>query len=212
MQSSLPCVCVCKQSRTHACPFTQCTSKTQQSPPSTSLSLSLSLSLCVSRPLSRSDMQEFEHELYIATQQPSSGPCSQTNNGQHDNSIMKWATWPPPSRGAVTLDICISMMPGLMVAPLGAADIKKWIDYFSQKTRSSERRRVCVAVNLDSDPERKWNKAHFIPQLFPPVSPHWFMQLWFITWRMRTVFAEGEYCWWVVAKFFFFFLWSLPSF
>lgn len=51
------------------------------------LSLSLFLSLCVS--LSRPDMQEFEHELYIATQQPSSEPSSQTNNGQHDNSIMK---------------------------------------------------------------------------------------------------------------------------
>lgn len=52
-----------------------------------SFSLSLFLSLCVS--LSRPDMQEFEHELYIATQQPSSEPSSQTNNGQHDNSIMK---------------------------------------------------------------------------------------------------------------------------
>lgn len=84
---------------THACLHTQCASKTQQSPPSTfpslslslflsfSFSLSLFLSLCVS--LSRPDMQEFEHELYIATQQPSSEPSSQTNNGQHDNSIMK---------------------------------------------------------------------------------------------------------------------------
>lgn len=51
------------------------------------LCLSLFLSLCVS--LSRPDMQEFEHELYIATQQPSSEPSSQTNNGQHDNRIMK---------------------------------------------------------------------------------------------------------------------------
>lgn len=47
------------------------------------------LSVCVSRSPSPPDMQEFQHELYIATQQPPSGPGSQTNNGQHDNSIMK---------------------------------------------------------------------------------------------------------------------------
>lgn len=107
--------------------------------------LSLSLFLSVPLSLSRPDMQEFEHELYIATQQPSSEPFSQTNNGQHDNSIMKWATWPPPSRGAVTLGICISMMPGLMVAPLAAEDTKKWIDCFSQATWSSEQEKVCEA-------------------------------------------------------------------
>lgn len=49
------------------------------------------LSVCVAHSLSlpQPDMQEFQHELYIATQQPPSGPGSQTNNGQHDNSIMK---------------------------------------------------------------------------------------------------------------------------
>lgn len=46
------------------------------------------------------DTLEFQHELYIATQQPCSEPSSQTNNGQHDNSIMKWATWPPLSLGS----------------------------------------------------------------------------------------------------------------
>lgn len=75
--------------------------------------------------LSRPDMQEFKHELYIAKQQPCSGPCSQTNNGQHDNSIMKRATWPPQSRGAVTPCICIWKMSGLIAALLAVADIKK---------------------------------------------------------------------------------------
>lgn len=162
----LRCVCASSHAHTPAYTHTMCFWQTTKSTSEISLSLSLSLSVCAS--LARPDMQEFEHELYIATQQPSSELCSQTNNGQHDNSIMKWATWPPPSRGAVTLDICISMMPGLMVAPLRAADIKKWINYFSQSMRSSEQRRSFCG-NLEFASRHRCNKDCFMPQLFPSV-------------------------------------------
>lgn len=135
----------------------------------TKCTFDIAVCVCPSHP----DMQEFEHELYIATQQPSSGPCSQTNNGQHDNSIMKWATWPPPSRGAVTLDICISKMLGLIVAPLTGADIKKWINYFSQATRSTS---LC-GRNSESD-----SVNEIKPLLNAKVTylfTNWFEQLWF---------------------------------
>lgn len=132
------------QPHTHACLYTQCASVTQQTPPSASLSPCLCVCVCVPRP---PDMQEFEHELYIATQQPSSEPCSQTNNGQHDNSIMKWATWPSSCRGAVTLDICISMMPGLMVVPLRAAHIKTWSSNEKFRAETFVGPRLQVEVN-----------------------------------------------------------------